>query len=80
MQKATFSPLAVLKRKYEQMSCVAFVDAESLTDKALQYSLSSLVEPMVSIEAFTIAVFCCVDDLFNDITQGQAIRTQGFSL
>jgi hypothetical protein len=35
---------------------------------------------MVSIEAFTIAVFCCVDDLFNDITQGQAIRTQGFSL
>jgi hypothetical protein len=34
---------------------------------------------MFSTEDFIIAVFCCVDDLWNQTTQGRAIRQRGFS-
>lgn len=34
---------------------------------------------MFSIEELIIAVFCCVDDLLKEITQGQAIRQRGFA-
>jgi hypothetical protein len=34
---------------------------------------------MFSIEEFIIAVFCCVDDLLMEITQGCPIRHQGFA-
>jgi hypothetical protein len=34
---------------------------------------------MFSIEEFIIAVFCCVDDLLQEMTQGQAIRQKGFA-
>ncbi len=34
---------------------------------------------MFSTEDFIIAVFCCVDDLWNQITQGRTIRQRGFS-
>lgn len=34
---------------------------------------------MFTIEEFIIAVFCCVDDLLKEITQGQAIREKGFA-
>lgn len=34
---------------------------------------------MFSIEEFIIAVFCCVDDLLEEITQGQPLRTKGFA-
>lgn len=34
---------------------------------------------MFSIEEFIIAVFCCVDDLLEEITQGQPIRAKGFA-
>ena len=34
---------------------------------------------MFSTEDFIIAVFCCVDDLWNQISQGQKIRRRGFA-
>lgn len=34
---------------------------------------------MFSIEEFIIAVFCCVDDLLEEMTQAQPIRPKGFS-
>jgi len=34
---------------------------------------------MFSIEEFIIAVFCCVDDLLKEMTQGQPIREKGFA-
>jgi hypothetical protein len=34
---------------------------------------------MFSIEEFIIAVFCCVDDLLQEMAQGQAIRQKGFA-
>lgn len=34
---------------------------------------------MYSIEEFIIAVFCCVDDLLEEITQGQPLRAKGFA-
>ncbi len=34
---------------------------------------------MFSIEEFIIAVFCCVDDLLKEVTQGQPIRSKGFA-
>lgn len=34
---------------------------------------------MFSIDEFIIAVFCCVDDLFAEITQGRPIRAKGFA-
>jgi hypothetical protein len=34
---------------------------------------------MFSIEEFIIAVFCCVDDLLKQISQGQPIRQRGFA-
>ena len=34
---------------------------------------------MFSTEDFIIAVFCCVDDLWNQITQGRTVRRRGFS-
>lgn len=34
---------------------------------------------MFSIEEFIITVFCCVDDLLLDITQGRPIRQKGFA-
>jgi hypothetical protein len=34
---------------------------------------------MFSIEEFIIAVFCCVDDLLKEITNGQPIRLKGFT-
>lgn len=34
---------------------------------------------MFSHEEFIIAVFCCVDDLFKEITQGRPIRSRGFA-
>jgi hypothetical protein len=34
---------------------------------------------MFTIEEFIIAVFCCVDDLLKEITQGQPIRAKGFA-
>lgn len=34
---------------------------------------------MFSIEEFIIAVFCCVDDLFQVVTEGKAIRRGGFA-
>ncbi|MBM0740482.1 IS982 family transposase [Phormidium sp. CLA17] len=34
---------------------------------------------MFTIEEFITAVFCCVDDLLKEITQGQAIREKGFA-
>lgn len=34
---------------------------------------------MFSIEEFIIAVFCCVDDLLQEITQGRPIRAKGFA-
>ena len=34
---------------------------------------------MVTIEEFITAVFCCVDDLLKEITQGQSIREKGFA-
>ena len=34
---------------------------------------------MFSIEEFIIAVFCCVDDLLKEITQGKPIRRGGFA-
>ena len=34
---------------------------------------------MFSIEEFIIAVFCCVDDLLNGMTQGHPIRQKGFA-
>jgi|SRR6478672_3564374 len=34
---------------------------------------------MFSIEEFIIAVFCCVDDLLEEVTQGQPIRQKGFA-
>ncbi len=34
---------------------------------------------MFSIEEFIIAVFCCVDDLLKEMTQGQPIRARGFA-
>jgi hypothetical protein len=32
----TFSPSAVLRHEFEQMSCVELLDAESFTNKAIQ--------------------------------------------
>jgi hypothetical protein len=34
---------------------------------------------MFSIEEFIIAVFCCVDDCLQEMTQGQPIRAKGFA-
>lgn len=34
---------------------------------------------MFSIDEFIIAVFCCVDDLLKEVTQGQPIRAKGFA-
>lgn len=34
---------------------------------------------MFSIDEFIIAVFCCVDDVLAEVTQGQPIRTRGFA-
>jgi len=34
---------------------------------------------MFSIDEFIIAVFCCVDDLLEEITQGKPIREKGFA-
>lgn len=34
---------------------------------------------MFTIEEFIIAVFCCVDDLLKQVTQGQPIREKGFA-
>lgn len=34
---------------------------------------------MFTIEEFIIAVFCCVDDLLKEVTQGQPIREKGFA-
>ena len=34
---------------------------------------------MFSIEEFITAVFCCVDDLLNEISQNQPMRTRGFA-
>lgn len=34
---------------------------------------------MFSIEEFIIAVFCCVDDLLQEVSQAQAIRQKGFA-
>jgi hypothetical protein len=34
---------------------------------------------MFSLEEFIIAVFCCVDDLLKEITQGRPIRSKGFA-
>lgn len=34
---------------------------------------------MFSIEEFIIAVFCCVDDLLEEMTRGQSIRAKGFA-
>lgn len=34
---------------------------------------------MFSIDEFIIAVFCCVDDLLKEVTQGQRIRQKGFA-
>lgn len=34
---------------------------------------------MFSIEEFIIAVFCCVDDLLQEVTQGQPVRQKGFA-
>ena len=34
---------------------------------------------MVTIDEFIIAVFCCVDDLLEEITQGKPIRERGFA-
>lgn len=34
---------------------------------------------MFSIDEFIIAVFCCVDDLLKELTQGQPIRQRGFA-
>ena len=34
---------------------------------------------MFTIEEFLTAVFCCVDDLLKEITQGEAIREKGFA-
>ncbi len=34
---------------------------------------------MFSTEDFIITVYCCVDDLWNEITQGQKIRKGGFA-
>ena len=34
---------------------------------------------MFTIEEFITAVFCCVDDLLKEITQGQPIREKGFA-
>jgi Transposase DDE domain len=36
-------------------------------------------EKMFSTEDFIIAVFCCVDDLWHQVTQGQKIRKGGFA-
>ena len=35
---------------------------------------------MFSIEDFIIAVFCCVDDLWNQITQEKKLEQEGLSL
>lgn len=34
---------------------------------------------MFSIDEFIIAVFCCIDDLLQELTQGQRIRQKGFA-
>ncbi len=34
---------------------------------------------MYDTEEFIIAVFCCVDDFFRQITQGQRVRARGFA-
>ena len=34
---------------------------------------------MFSIEDFIIAAFCCVDDLWSQVTQGKRIRKGGFT-
>ena len=34
---------------------------------------------MFNTEDFIIAVFCCVDDLWHQVTQGQKIRKGGFA-
>lgn len=34
---------------------------------------------MFSTENFIIAVFCCVDDLWNKVTLGKKIRRGGFA-
>lgn len=34
---------------------------------------------MFSIEEFIIAVFCCVDDLLKELTQGHRMRQKGFA-
>jgi len=34
---------------------------------------------MFTIDEFIIAVFCCVDDLLEEITQGEPIRQKGFA-
>ena len=34
---------------------------------------------MFTIEEFITVVFCCVDDLLKEITQGQPIREKGFA-
>lgn len=34
---------------------------------------------MFSIEEFIIAVFCCVDDLLREMTQGHQLRQKGFA-
>ena len=34
---------------------------------------------MFSTEDFIITVFCCVDDLWNQVTQGRTVRQRGFS-
>ncbi len=34
---------------------------------------------MFSTEDFIIAVFCCVDELWNQVTQGRKVRKRGFA-
>jgi hypothetical protein len=34
---------------------------------------------MFDTEEFIIAVFCCVDDFFAEITRGSRIRSRGFA-
>ena len=34
---------------------------------------------MLSTEDFIIAAFCCVDDLWHQVTQGRKIRRGGFA-
>jgi hypothetical protein len=36
------------------------------------------VGKMFDIEELIIAVFCCVDELWQELTQGKPIRQRGF--